>query len=166
MESKQVIKMALDMNMGAAVPLIEDMKEAPLTFPTPNGGCHPLWVLGHMAYSAGALIQQFALGQANPYAHWKDIFGGGSEPTDDPSVYPPFDEVMAACRKAHEDCAAVLDGLSEADLDADAKAAPEEYRQYFGTVRLCFLAMASHWGMHRGQLADARRAAGRDRLGP
>lgn len=34
----------------------------------------------------------------------------------------------------------------------------------FDTRRLCFQYVADHWYMHRGQLADCRRAAGVGRM--
>jgi len=38
------------------------------------------------------------------------------------------------------------------------------YEDTFGTYRLCLQYVADHWYMHRGQLADARRAAGLARM--
>ena len=78
MESKELLRMNLVACHGMMMSLAEDMRDAPLTFPTANGGCHPM----------------------------------------------------------------------------------------FGTNRLVFLESGLHRMAHRGQLADARRAAGRPRLGP
>jgi hypothetical protein len=86
--------------MSSTLTLLEDMRDAPLTFPTPNGGCHPLWILD----------------EPNPLASWESMFCRGTEPVADASAYPP-------------------------------------------------LLMANHWLAHRGQVADARRAAGRERIG-
>ena len=36
--------------------LIESMRDAPLTFPTPNGGCHPLCVVGTLAMHRGRKV--------------------------------------------------------------------------------------------------------------
>ena len=69
----------------ATMSMINDMQDALFTFPTPNGGNHPLWVLGHMAYVEGELVQHMMLGQPNPVAHWKSLFGPGSQPSADPS---------------------------------------------------------------------------------
>ncbi len=164
MQSKDLLKMALEMNMGMTLPLIEDMRDAPLTFPTPNGGNHPLWVLGHLTYSAANLIQEMMLGKADPLAEWKGIFNFGTEPTSDAAMYPPFDEVLAKCKEVHQANLAVLDSLSEEDLDTPSKGCPPEYAEYFGTYRQCFLMSANHWLFHYGQVADARRAAGRKPL--
>ena len=164
MQSKDLLKMNLEACQDMLLPMIEDMKDAPLTFPTPKGGNHPLWVLGHLAYSEGGIIQKMMLGESNPLAEWKEVFGDGTEPTNDADKYPPFDEVMAKCQEVHQANVALLDSLSEEDLDRSSKACPPEYESYFGTYRLCFLMVARHWMMHYGQVADARRAAGRKRL--
>lgn len=85
--------------MAMVLQLIEDMKDAPTTFPTMNGGCHPLWILGHLAYSEGILIQEYMLGEPNPLAEWSEIFNFGTEPNSDVNHYPPFDQVLATCHE-------------------------------------------------------------------
>ena len=161
MQSKDLIKMNLELCKGITLQLIEDMKDAPLTFPTPKGGNHPLWVLGHLAYGTGSIIREVMLGEANPLVEWKDMFSAAGEPVNDASEYPPFDEVMSKCHQIHEETVALLDSLSEEDLDTPSKNAPPEYKEFFGTYRQCFMMTANHYLMHRGQVADARRAAGR-----
>ena len=42
--------------------------------------------------------------------------------------------------------------------------APKGVEDLFGTYRLCLQYVSDHWYMHRGQLADARRAVGIDRM--
>ncbi len=59
---------------------------------------------------------------------------------------------------------AVLDSLSEVELDKPSAKAPSGFDEEFGTHRLCLQYVADHWYMHRGQLADARRTAGLDRM--
>lgn len=164
MQSKDLLKSNLEMSMGMVLGLIGDMKDAPLTFPTPKGGNHPLWVLGHMAYSEGSILQEMMLGESNPLSEWKEIFGAGTEPVADASAYPSFDEVMARCQEQHQANMKFFDALSEEDLDRSSKNCPPDHEQYCGTYRRCFQMVANHWWMHRGQVADARRAAGRKPL--
>jgi len=73
--------------------------------------------------------------------------------------------VMAKSHEVRKGTMALLDSFSEEDLDKMSKA-PAQRQAYFGTVRQCFLMTALHWMMHRGQVADARRTAGRKRIGP
>ncbi|MEM1126035.1 MAG: DinB family protein [Bacteroidota bacterium] len=142
---------------------IEDMRHAALVFPTPNGGCHTLWVLGHLGYIEGLVIRHFMLGEPNPLAHWRQLFDG-AEVSGDAADYPAFEEVLTTCRRQRQDTIAVLDGLTEADLDQHSAQAPAGWDETFGTYRLCLQYVADHWYMHRGQLADARRAAGVARM--
>ena len=164
MQSKDLLKANLETSKGMILPMIEDMKDAPLTFPTSQGGNHPLWVLGHLAYSEGSVLQEMMQGESNPLAEWKDIFAAGTEPVDAAEKYPPFDEVMAKCQEVHQANIALLDSLSEDDLDTSSKSCPPEYDAYFGTYRQCFQMVANHWLMHQGQVADSRRTAGRKPL--
>jgi uncharacterized damage-inducible protein DinB len=142
---------------------VEEMREHCMIFPTRNGGCHTLWVLGHLAYIEVLVIRSFMLGEANPLADWKEVFDG-ADVTGDVSQFPPFDQVLAQCREARESTLALLGSLSEEDLDQRSAKVPPGFEDTFGTYRLCLQYVADHWYMHRGQLADARRAAGLGRI--
>lgn len=142
---------------------MEEMREHCLVFPTANGGGHTLWILGHLAYIEGLVVRGFMLAETNPLAEWEDLFDG-MDVSGDPDEYPPFDDVLFRCREMRKNTLAILNSLSEADLDRDSAGSPEGYRESFGTFRLCLQYVADHWYMHRGQLADARRAAGVERM--
>ena len=163
MKTIDFIKMSLEMSKGWVMGLVTDMKDAPTTFPTPNGGNHPLWVLGHLTYSEADLTSAFIMGEANPLAEWKEIFGQGSQPVADASRYPTFGEVLAQFEQTRSRTLKLVDSLSDDDLDKPSKA-PEEVRHYFGTIGQCLSGMLSHFTFHGGQVADARRAAGRKPL--
>jgi uncharacterized damage-inducible protein DinB len=142
---------------------VEDMRDHSTVFPTPKGGGHTLWVLGHLAYIEDLVIRKFMLGEDNPLAKWEEVFDG-VDTSGDLSLYPPFDEVLATCRKMRESTIALLESFSESDLDRTSANVPKGYEDTFGTYRLCLQYVADHWYMHRGQLADARRAAGLVRM--
>jgi hypothetical protein len=80
------------------------------------------------------------------------------------SEYPPFDQVLSKCRDVRASTVTLLDSLSEEKLDQASANAPPGYEDTFGTYRLCLQYVADHWYMHRGHLADARRAAGLERM--
>ncbi|HEV3303858.1 MAG TPA: hypothetical protein VG055_29660 [Planctomycetaceae bacterium] len=61
---------------------IEDMRDSPMAAPGPQGGNHPLWILGHLTIAEGRL-RQIVLGEAHPVRHWKPLFDWGSEPISD-----------------------------------------------------------------------------------
>ena len=164
MQSKDLIRINLELATQGVLPLIEDMSDAPLTAPTPNGGNHPLWVLGHLTYSEGSLVHWMMLGNPHPLAEWKDVFGIGTTVSYDASDYPAMSEVLDRFHTLRASTLEVFDGLSEEDLDKPSAKCPEDRRDTFGTYRLCLAMAANHWFMHRGQVADARRAAGRQPL--
>lgn len=158
MESKDVIRMALNRSYGMVIGLVESMRDEPLTFPTPNGGCHPLWVIGTLAWNECMFIDEWVEGRPNPLAEWEPIFGIGSEPVGNPDAYPPFDEVLAKAREVRDQTMGLFESLSEEQLDR-ASHAPADRQALFGTVRECFLMLSLKWTMHRGNVADAQRAA-------
>lgn len=154
------IKMELEMAQGWLLPLYEDLSTAPMVMPTPNGGNHAIWTVGHMAYSESNILNSYILGKENPLEDWKEMFGGGSVPHDDASQYPSFEELMAKYKEVHSDLMAYLDTITDADL-GNSTSCPEDYKAYFGTVAQCLAIFTTHFAFHGGQMADARRADGR-----
>jgi hypothetical protein len=163
MQSIDLLRDNLKKSMDRVLARIDDMREHSVVFPTPKGGGHTLWVLGHLAYIEALVVRGFMLGEPNPLAEWEELFDG-ADTTGDVGRYPPFEQVLARCREMREWTVALLDSLSEDDLDKVCANVPEGWEETFGTYRLCLQYVADHWYMHRGQLADARRAAGLERM--
>lgn len=163
MRSIDLIRDNLEKSRDRVLAHVEDMREHCMVFPTPRGGAHTIWVLGHLAYIESLVIEQFMLGGDNPLAHWEDPFDG-SDVSSDAHHFPPFDEVLARCREVRQATLTLLDSLSEEDLDMPSRQMPEGWEETFGTYRLCLQHAADHWYMHRGHLADCRRAAGVERM--
>ncbi|MHC4846540.1 MAG: DinB family protein [Planctomycetota bacterium] len=163
MQSIDLIRDNLAKSGDRVLARIEDMREHCMVSPTPKGGGHTLWVLGHLAYIEGLVIHGVMRGEPNPLASWDELFDG-PETSGDASLYPPFDQVLATCRETREQTLALLDTLTEEDLDQPSAKAPEGHEDTFGTHRLCLQYVADHWYMHRGQLAAARRATGLERM--
>lgn len=162
MNAIQFIRFSLDTSAQWTLALIDDMKDQPLTFPTPKGGSHPLWVLGHLAYAEGSL-QGMISGKANPLAHWEPVFGAGTDPSGRAEDYPSFEEARAAFVARRAETLRILETLTDADLERAADC-PAELRDILGTVGKCLNIILFHVTSHRGQVADARRAAGRKPL--
>ena len=160
MQAVDFLKTSLEMTNGWIMGLVSDMQDSPLTAPTPNGGNHPLWCIGHLAYSEGNLVSAFIQGEKNPVADWESLFGQGSQPSADASQYPAMSEVISKMEQIRANTMAVVSSLTDDDLDKPSNA-PEELKHYFRTVGQCLAAIPIHFGFHGGQVADARRAAGR-----
>ena len=163
MQTKDAIKFALTVSNGAVLNVIDEMSGAATTFPTPNGGCHPLWVLGHLTLVEG-MVPEILFGEKNAAADWKPYFGENSEPVADAKAYPPFAEVREKYRQLRERNLKLLESLSEADLDKPTKTPPKGREKEFATYGQSFLVLALHQAMHRGNVTDARRAAVRTAL--
>lgn len=164
MQSREMLKMALQMSDAILLPVVDDMRDAPLAFPTPNGGNHPLWIVGHLAFTEGMILWTIMRGDPNPLAEWAELFGPGSEPAADADRYPPYDKLIERYRSMREQSLAFLDSLSEEDLDQPSRQSPPGFDMLFGTYRHCYMLTALHIANHRGQMLDARRAAGRKPL--
>lgn len=160
MNGKDAIRASLEISKQWLMPLVMDMKDAPTVFPTPAGGNHPVWVLGHIVSSEQSMLSGFILGESYEPAEQDRLFGMNNQPVADASKYPSIESLAARFETVRARTLKVLDSLSEADLDR-ASHAPAELADMFGTVGKCFAMLALHATFHAGQVADARRAAGR-----
>lgn len=163
MKATELIQVSLQNSRNWAMGLLTDMRDAPTTQPTDRGGNHPLWVLGHLTHSESQLLDVFLLGRENRFPELAPLFGMTSQPTSDPSAYPTMDELLEKNEVIRAAVIEHLAALGDDDLDQRSHA-PEEYADFFGTVGAVFAAMSNHYGFHTGQVADARRAAGRPPL--
>ena len=162
MKATDYIKMSLENGKGWTLGLINDMKDAPLTQPTPNGGNHPLWVLGHIVPAESDLLDGFILGKPNRFPEL-EVCSMGNDPSNNADDYPSMDELLGKFEEIRAASLAHLETLGDDDLDQKSHA-PEEFGATFGSVGACYAAMATHMAFHTGQVADARRAAGRPPL--
>jgi len=160
MHTKEAIQFALTVSNRAVLSVIDKMSDAATTFPTPNGGCHPLWVLGHLTMVEG-LIPMVLYGEKNPVAEWQKYFGENSEPIADAGAYPSFAAVREKYLELRERNLRLLESLSDEDLDKPTKAPPKGREQEFATFGRSFLVLALHQMLHRSHVTDALRAAGR-----
>lgn len=163
MNAIQFVQLSLEMSKNWVLGLAADAQDVALTRPTPKGGNHPLWCIGHLAFAEGNLVHKYIKGEANPMAEWAELFDAGTQPSDDASAYPSFEELMGKFQSIRADTMALVETLSDADLDKPSKA-EGEMQEWFGTVGQCLAAIPIHFGFHGGQIADARRAAGKPPL--
>ena len=161
MYTKDAIRYSLKVaeeSMLRSLPAIED---APFTFPTSNGGCHPMWVLGHLTL-VEAMTHELLAGDANPIASWGAMFAPGTTPSAEAAQYPPFQEVRSRYTQLRKRTLQLLDSLSEADLDKRVANPPQGLEEHFATYGKALLTLALHQMSHRSHITDATRAAGRE----
>lgn len=162
MNTIETIRIALQTSYDWNRMLAEDMRDAAMTFPTPRGGNHPTWIVGHAAHASAGLLSMIT-GEPNPLAHFDATLGGNSQPTANADDYPPYDEALSMWEREHRRRLEALDTFDPSRLDEAPAAVPESLRSFpdFQSIGRVFLLIALHEMSHRGQLADARRAAGR-----
>ena len=163
MNAIDLIRAALAVSDQGFLTLAEDLRDAPLTPPTPRGGNHPLWVLGHITFIEAG-VPHILFGEPNPLERWAPLFAPGTEPKGDAGAYPPYDELLRTYRDLRARNLKLLDDLGEAGLDRPTKSPPRGLEDVLRTAGQTFLVLAMHQMTHRGQLADARRALGRTPL--
>lgn len=164
MNAVDLLRHQIEFSKQLTAGLLADMQDAPLEFPTASGGNHPTWIAGHLAYAEANLIHHMLEGNENPLLEWKSLFGAATEPTSDASMYPSLSELLAKWNEVREHTIKFLDTLTDDDLDKPSLNAPPGREEAFGTFGKVLTMVAHHPLMHRGQVADSRRAAGRDRL--
>jgi hypothetical protein len=163
MNAIDLVRWAMQMTDQGTARLVEDMRDVPLTQPTWRGGNHPLWAIGHLAVIEGG-IPSILFGEPNPVEHWKPLFGTGTQPLNDARAYPPFDEVLGTYRDLRARNLKMLDDLGDAGLNRVPKNVPPGLEGAMTTFGQTLLLIALHNMVHYGQIADARRVAGREPL--
>ncbi len=166
MHAKDAIITALTLSYNWNRMLAEDLRDNPLAFPTSNGGNHATWVVGHAIAARSALLS-FITGEPNELAAWEKTLGGGSQPVSDASVYPSYLDLLERFEREHQRTLDTLERYSEASLDQKPAGLPPELSEDpdFRTVGHVFMFIGLHEMSHRGQLADCRRALGREKKG-
>ncbi|QDT54242.1 DinB superfamily protein [Caulifigura coniformis] len=159
MKALELIQWALEFTEAGLTRLVSDMRDRPLTQPTSAGGNHPLWVLGHLAYSEG-FASEILFGEPNPLQHWAKLFAPGSQPTTNPADYPSFDELLNTFREMRAKNLVRLKEIGEAGLDAKPENVPEPFKDVMTSVGKTYLLLALHQNVHYGEVCDARRVAG------
>jgi hypothetical protein len=163
MYTKDAIRYALTMADQATMRSLDTIEDAPLTFPTANGGCHPLWVVGHLAFVEGVTHEMLG-GGGNPVNHWAAIFGQNTVPAADAAQYPPMRDVRAKYAQLRKRNLELLESMTEADLDQPTPWQPTGLEEHFATRGKALLTIALHQMAHRAHITDSVRAAGRATL--
>jgi len=163
MYTKDAIRYSLKLADQAVMRSLEAIQDAPLTFPTENGGCHPLWVVGHLAFVEGFTHEMLG-GGSNPVGDWASMFGQDTVLTADAGQYPTLQEVRAQYVQLRKRNLQLLESMTDADLDKPTPWQPTGLEEHFSNYGKALLTVALHQMAHRAQITDAIRAAGRATL--
>ena len=160
MYTKDAIRYSLNLAGQALMRSLEIIEDAPFTFPTGNGGCHPLWVMGHLAFVEGLTCEMLG-GGSNPVGDWAPIFGQGTVATAESAKYPEMREVRARYVELRNRNLQILESMTEADLDKPTPWQPKGLEEHFANYGKALLTVALHQMGHRAQITDSIRAIGR-----
>lgn len=149
-----------DFTLGYARLLNDDIDDVRYTEQPAPGMNHPAWIMGHLALCTDFAAGLLGLPQTCPEP-WSDLFGPGSTPSVDRSLYPGKHELLDALAAGHR---RVVSAAREAD--PAAMAAPHTLpfrflREPLPTVGdLLAHLMTTHEAAHLGQLSAWRRVVG------
>lgn len=159
MNTQQAIRATMNMSSMVLARYLDDLSDADL-MQRPGTGCnHIAWQLGHLIASENQLLQSVApdAGIELP-AGFAEKHSRATTSDDNPENFYTKQEYLDLFDKVHSATYAVIDKLSEADLDQPA---PENFRSMFPTVGDIIILIATHGLMHAGQLVPVRRALGK-----
>lgn len=129
-----------------------------LVYQIPGCSSHILWLTGHIAAPYELLVNRMLFGKGALPDNYGELFGMGTAPSADASVYPAFSEVREQLRLATQLARANVETMSDADLANDIP--DERLRQFFGNVGGIISLMPGHESYHIGQIALLRKTQG------
>ena len=118
---------------------------------------HAMWCAGHLALTDDFFVGMLAPDKAIDTSEAEKLFGMGTNPINDAGGYPKPAEIRKRLNESRERFLAILEGLSEADLD---KPTPEGAPEFLPTVESVFRLAVFHEGIHTGQTTIANRGLG------
>ena len=103
----------LESSRGWTCGLLEDIEASDWFFQPAPGVQHVAWQVGHLASSQVTLVHARCFAKTptdHIPARFKKLFGKGSSPDNDPSLYPAPTEIRHAVARQRFPCGRSLDG--------------------------------------------------------
>ena len=158
MDNKAFLKKVFEMNSGMARKLIDDISEEESMRHDYQFCNHIRWQTGHLIKSAIHMLKLLGREETVP-EEWSKLFGAGSKPFDNGSIYPSMKELREKLYYFHNQMLEALDKIpsenleKEVNLREDWKTTPLDGLDFF----------CRHEFYHYGQITVMRRAVGRER---
>jgi hypothetical protein len=157
MQAKDLIQQSIgtaDMMMRK---YLEDLDDAAFLIRPVEGMNHIAWQVGHLISGERSVIEAIKPGSCPPLPEGFDAKHDQKTTTtiDDPAAFYTKDEYLAIWKSQREALKALVESLTDADLDAPA---PERFQSFCPTVGLALNMMGGmHPLMHVGQFVAVRR---------
>ncbi len=159
MQAKESIRGTLASSDRLITTYISDLDDAELRVRPMDGMNHIAWQLGHLILTERMVLETIKPGSCPPVpdgfeeGHGRQSFG-----VDDPSKFYPRAEYERLWRAQRDATLAVLDGLSDEEMDAPG---PERLRRMVPTNGAAINFMGLHATVHAGQFIATRRKLGK-----
>ena len=158
-DAKELVKQQLQMGENLLKMFSSDFSEAECLAPPVEGGCHLIWILGHVAGTQEWAVSKLTGQAVRMPPNLVELFKGGSKVSVDAKRYPSRAEVEDLSRRAQ---AATIKALDAFDEKRWSDPSPEGVpRDYFPTAGSLWGMMGTHTFWHVGQLTDIRRRLGK-----
>lgn len=150
---------SMEFTRGVFHKVLDATPEDKITSQPWTGANHALWNVGHIALTDNYFLTALS-GQESPLPEsWEGLFGMGSQPVDDASKYPSFEEVKEALAERRT---ALIDWLSSLSEEKLAEELPENLRGFAANHAALPGTLACHEALHVGQITACRKAFGLD----
>ncbi|GJM26434.1 MAG: hypothetical protein DHS20C16_28490 [Phycisphaerae bacterium] len=158
MTRKEFIKESLNFSRGFTNQLLDKFEsESDWMYQAHPKANHAMWCAGHLALTDDFFVGLLAPDNATDTSEAQKLFGMGTEPLSDAAAYPAPAEIRKRLNDARGRLLAVLDGMSEEDLD---KPTPEGAPEFLPTAESIFKLAAFHEGIHTGQTTVSNQGLG------
>jgi DinB superfamily len=159
MNAKDAILHTYTMGDNILSSYLGDLGDAELLVRPVPGMNHIAWQLGHIIAGERWMVEGIKPGSSPALPEGFDEgHGQTASNVDDPSKYYSKDRYQKLLKAQREATKQVLEGLSDADLDAPG---PESFRSYAPTVGAVMMMVGTHLLMHVGQFVSVRRKLGK-----
>jgi hypothetical protein len=159
MHAKDTIRQTLDMGDMVLQRYVGDLDDADLKV-HPAEGMNPIaWQIGHLISVERSAIEGIKPGSSPKLPEgFDDAHSTESAKANNLSGLKTKADYLDLWQAQHAATKAVLDGLSDAELDAPA---PERFQRMCPTVGAVMVLMGTHALMHVGQFVPVRRKSGK-----
>ncbi|MDP6446148.1 MAG: DinB family protein [Pirellulaceae bacterium] len=141
---------------------LQDLSDADLMLRAHEKANHIAWQLGHLIVAEHNLNNMVCPDSmpALP-AGFAEQHDDETATSDDPSEFCSKDEYLKLMDEQRAGTFALLDRLSDEELES---AAPEKIQKFGATVGAVIAGQSAHWMMHAGQWVIVRRQLGKEAM--
>ena len=156
------IKTELSLPTDVVQGYLQDLTDDHLFIRPHEKANHIAWQLGHLIAAEHNLNNMVCPDSMPPLPEgFADKHSKESAVSDDKSAFCTKDEYLKTMEEQRAGTLALLDELSDEDLE---KPSPENIQKFGATVGAVIAGQSAHWMMHAGQWVIVRRQLGKEAM--